>query len=254
MKIVKSKICTCVLYAHAFWIPIIHCDIFSALCKLQELPGKEKELISTFDRFLSKKRETSDIRDLKRFVDDMRYANKLISKNPRCLENPVNSYKFLYRIVAVWGQRLQQYSNCSVQDNTSLPYFINSVYNNSQSMSTWPNQTDLDGAGLALIRIGNAYNINSRRFHSGIFASSTISNLTGFDVLNIGLTASRVDHLYDAKKWLTDAIHLLSTERNTIDLIVRAYRSLGNIYNRLNAPQLAVDVLKQALTIGKYIY
>ncbi|XP_050388575.1 prolyl 4-hydroxylase subunit alpha-1 [Patella vulgata] len=241
-----------VYLAFVCWIVDFHLcfgEVFTAICKLRELPAKEQALIATFDRFLKDQKENYAINELKEFVEKMREENRKVLNDSHYVENPINSFQLLYRTVHIWGEKLSQYLHYPTYNNKSLPYFMNSVFNNTQQMSSWPKQFDLRGASMALVRLRYIYNLDIEDIRHGRLPTSQTHGLSGNDLLTIGQTATQFDNQAEAILWLTESIAVLSKDPQNNELVIRAYRSLADIFVRFNAPHMALDMMKTALHI-----
>lgn len=187
-----------------FWIiKGTNCDVFTAFVDLENALRLQQKMSGQILNYINK--EENRLSELKKIADDFQQHSELGLSDPEnFLGNPINSFLLVKRFTHGWQEIERKLRN----DTSDLL-----LYEMQDDLKFMPDETDLTGAIMALIRIQDTYNIPVSTLASGILAGvKTAEALTAADCFELGRTLYFKNDYYHAMLWMDEAANLNDLE------------------------------------------
>ncbi|XP_044727086.1 prolyl 4-hydroxylase subunit alpha-2 isoform X2 [Chrysoperla carnea] len=238
----------------------INCELYTAIVDLEELLDSESILITTLDDYINN--VESKLKHL-RLYQQKYYNEHLIAKQniQEYLSNPINAYLLVKRLTTDWKHveyLIEDLSN--VKDDYPL------ILNNSKSDNNeeeekngglkLPNDEDLNGAAVALIRLQDTYRLDTNAIANGILNGIQFpTELSVDDCFELGRQLYNNGDFYHTILWMYETkkrFHLYEQEQQkqqqTKYVDILEYLAFS-IYMEGNL-QIAIDLTKELLQLA----
>ncbi|XP_048728685.2 prolyl 4-hydroxylase subunit alpha-2-like isoform X1 [Ostrea edulis] len=215
-----------------------HSDLFSALCKLQELLREEEKLQLS----------------LNRFSKSLKARRLEIGDGTKYIEHPINDFHLLYRFVVEW-QSVFDNIWCETCEVTNAAKDFNfTVQIVHKHLGLWPSMYDMDGASHALLRLWKVYKLNLDDFINGKVQNYTADQpLSDEQVLIVTQYADNNKEDYSEMKWLEALYRRLQKQdgfsRND-SFVIRIARALAASFYKLGISKKSVLLLEPFQSLG----
>lgn len=136
-----------------------HAELFTALADMEELLETESVLISNLENFINAQEIRLDLLRTK-VVEYQREHNEAATDVTTYLSNPVNAYLLTKRLTVDWRE-IESVMTYDV-GNT----FVHNITRYREVLK-FPNDEDLNGAAVALMRLQDTYNLDTHKIAQG---------------------------------------------------------------------------------------
>jgi prolyl 4-hydroxylase len=222
------------------------CDIFSSTAHLQSLMYLERHLVSSMSSYVSKMEST--LEEIKSYLGEFadtagrsEFQGKFASDE--IIGNPLQAFQLVKRLTINWERiqnKMKNYDWKNVEKLTN----IYDVF--------MPNQDDLHGAALALVRLQDTYNLNMSDLARGsIFGYQTQVEMTARDCLYLGKHSFNNGYYGHSIEWFEEAMIRAHREGNTtasVEEIMPFYNMAIEIHDDLESSQRALEKLNETKT------
>lgn len=229
---------------------VLQCDLFSALCKLQDLLREEEKLQLSLNRYISSIQESGqDVPpEILRFSESLKIKRKNIKDGYRYIEHPINDFHLLYRFVVEWQSVFDNIWCKDCEDTEAAKDFNFTVQLVSKRLGLWPSTYDLDGASSALLRLWKVYKLDLNKFINGIVQTYTADQpMSDDEVLTVAKFADSVKDDYSEMRWLEALYKRLQTRDGfsyNQTTVIRVARSLAASFYKLGFPKKGILILE----------
>lgn len=229
---------------------VLQCDLFSALCKLQDLLREEEKLQLSLNRYISSIQESGqDVPpEILRFSESLKIKRKTIKDGYRYIEHPINDFHLLYRFVVEWQSVFDNIWCKDCEDTEAAKDFNFTVQLVSKRLGLWPSTYDLDGASSALLRLWKVYKLDLNEFINGIVQTYTADQpMSDDEVLTVAKFADSVKDDYSEMRWLEALYKRLQTRDGfsyNQTTVIRVARSLAASFYKLGFPKKGILILE----------
>lgn len=229
---------------------VLQCDLFSALCKLQDLLREEEKLQLSLNRYISSIQESGqDVPpEILRFSESLKIKRKTIKDGYRYIEHPINDFHLLYRFVVEWQSVFDNIWCKDCEDTEAAKDFNFTVQLVSKRLGLWPSTYDLDGASSALLRLWKVYKLDLNKFINGIVQTYTADQpMSDDEVLTVAKFADSVKDDYSEMRWLEALYKRLQTRDGfsyNQTTVIRVVRSLAASFYKLGFPKKGILILE----------
>lgn len=229
---------------------VLQCDLFSALCKLQDLLREEEKLQLSLNRYISSIQESGqDVPpEILRFSESLKIKRKTIKDGYRYIEHPINDFHLLYRFVVEWQSVFDNIWCKDCEDTEAAKDFNFTVQLVSKRLGLWPSSYDLDGASCALLRLWKVYKLDLNKFINGIVQTYTADQpMSDDEVLTVAKFADSVKDDYSEMRWLEAMYKRLQTQDGfsyNQTTVIRVARSLAASFYKLGFPKKGILILE----------
>lgn len=229
---------------------VLQCDLFSALCKLQDLLREEEKLQLSLNRYTSSIQESGqDVPpEILRFSESLKIKRKTIKDGYRYIEHPINDFHLLYRFVVEWQSVFDNIWCKDCEDAEAAKDFNFTVQLVSKRLGLWPSTYDLDGASSALLRLWKVYKLDLNKFINGIVQTYTADQpMSDDEVLTVAKFADSVKDDYSEMRWLEALYKRLQTRDGfsyNQTTVIRVARSLAASFYKLGFPKKGILILE----------
>eukprot|EP00058_Branchiostoma_floridae_P022142 XP_002607632.1 hypothetical protein BRAFLDRAFT_84679 [Branchiostoma floridae] len=230
----------------------VDAEVYTALSDMEYLVHMEKDLLEYLDQYIQ--REEDRLNRIKTFRSRVKKVSQMAMEEPSThLHHPVNAYLLVKRYTREWPL-LEAW----IQEDTA-EHFRNNM---SKVKESFPSFEDYIGAGRALLRLQDTYDLSTQNFANGKMSSeiATTTRLdTGFtkspelssdDCFEVGLLAYNDQDFYHVALWMEESLARFQpdpTSEHTKDAILDhlAYASY-----RLNNIERAYQATKELLRVN----
>ncbi|XP_062605458.1 prolyl 4-hydroxylase subunit alpha-1-like [Saccostrea cucullata] len=231
-------------------------DLFSAICKLQDLLREEEKLQISLNRYISSIEETGQTLPpgITRFSESLKIKRQTIGDSTRYIEHPVNDFHLLYRFVVDWQTVFDDIwcEHCEVTD--AAKDFNFTVQLVTKRLGLWPSKYDLDGASHALLRLWKVYKLNLDDLINGRVVNYTADQpMSDDEVLAVTRYTDRVKDDYSEMKWLGALYRRLQGQdgfSKNDSGVIRVARALAASLYKLGLSKNASLVLEPFQSLG----
>lgn len=122
--------------------------------------------------------------------------------------NPVNAYLLIKRLTSDW-----KYITHLMKSNTA-EYFIRNITQGRENNAVkYPDEEDLEGAAVALLRLQDTYKLSTKELSKGIVAGDTVGTpLSAQDCFEVGRAAYNQKDYYHTLQWMMEALEKIGYE------------------------------------------
>uniref|UniRef100_A0A914BYM0 procollagen-proline 4-dioxygenase n=1 Tax=Acrobeloides nanus TaxID=290746 RepID=A0A914BYM0_9BILA len=198
----------------AFGLCIMIChgagDVFTAMVDLENLLAGEADMTAqVLDEYIAS--ETYRLQQLKSF------ANEYLSKNhnfdegrdENVVTNPINAYLLIKRLTSDW-----KYITNLMQSNNAEYFIKNITQERLNNQVKYPDDEDLDGAAIGLLRLQDTYHLNTKDLANGVVAGNNVGKtLSGQDCFEVGRAAYNAKDYYHTLEWMQEALDRIKIEK-----------------------------------------
>ncbi|XP_054165484.1 prolyl 4-hydroxylase subunit alpha-1-like [Oppia nitens] len=235
-------------------LPLISCELFTALVHLEKLLNTEKQIVGSLEEYLSA--EEQRLKQLRRLSKHYSELNLIASKDTESyLANPINAYLLVKRLTTDWKE-----VEALIQSDKR--HIIDVLQQNE----TFPSAEDLSGAAEALLRLQDTYKLDTTSLANGFIpVMDTKKNelevgvqppeiripLSSNDCFELGRQAYINQDYYHTVLWMQEALDRLEREDLPTDLnraIILEYLAFST-YQKGNV-RLALQLTHQLLDIS----
>lgn len=229
---------------------VLQCDLFSALCKLQDLLREEEKLQLSLYRYISSIQESGqDVpNEITRFAESLKIKRQNIKDGSGYIEHPINDFHLLYRFIVEWQSVFDNIWCKDCEETEAAKDFNFTVQLVSKRLGLWPSSYDLDGASSALLRLWKVYKLNLDEFINGVVQIYTADQpMSDEEVLTVAKYADAVKDDYSEMRWLEALYKRLQTQDRfsyNQSTAIRVARSLAASLYKLGFPKKGILILE----------
>lgn len=154
-----KKIFVTLLITCSILIQNINGELFTALAEMEELLETETVLISNLENFINAQEIRLDLLRTK-VTEYQREHNEAAADVTTYLSNPVNAYLLTKRLTVDW----REIESVMTYDVGSS--FLQNITRYREVLK-FPNDEDLNGAAVALMRLQDTYNLDTHKIAQG---------------------------------------------------------------------------------------
>ncbi|XP_035658589.1 prolyl 4-hydroxylase subunit alpha-1-like [Branchiostoma floridae] len=234
------------------WQASVGAEVFTAVCDMEYLVHMEKDLVDSLDQYIL--HEEDKLNRIKTFQSRVKKVYQMAMEEPSThLHHPVNAYLLVKRYTREWPL-LEAW----IQEDTA-EHFLNSM---SKMKESFPSFKDYMGAGIALLRLQDTYDLSTQNISNGNMSSeiAIATRLdTGFtkspelsseDCFEVGRLAYMDQDFYHVALWMEESLARFQpdpTSKHTKDAILDY---LASASYRLNNIERAYQATKELLKIN----
>eukprot|EP00058_Branchiostoma_floridae_P022143 XP_002607633.1 hypothetical protein BRAFLDRAFT_59428 [Branchiostoma floridae] len=220
------------------WQTSVGAEVYTALCDMEYLVHTEKDLVESLDQYIL--HEEDKLNRIKTFQSRVKKVFQMAMEEPDThLHHPVNAYLLVKRYTREWPL-LEAW----IQEDTA-EHFRNSM---SKVKESFPSFEDYMGAGIALMRLQDTYDLSTQNISNGNMSSeiATATRLdTGFtkspelssdDCFEVGLLAYNDQDYYHCALWMEESLARFQpdpTSKHTKDAILDYLASASYLLNKI---------------------
>lgn len=126
----------------------------------------------------------------------------------KIVTNPINAYLLIKRLTSDW-----KYITHLMKSN-SAEYFIQNITQGRTDNSVkYPDDEDLEGAAVALLRLQDTYQLSTKELSEGIVDGDSVGKpLSGQDCFEVGRAAYNQKDYYHTLQWMEVAMEKIKKE------------------------------------------
>nr|XP_053628395.1 prolyl 4-hydroxylase subunit alpha-1-like isoform X1 [Cherax quadricarinatus]XP_053628396.1 prolyl 4-hydroxylase subunit alpha-1-like isoform X1 [Cherax quadricarinatus]XP_053628397.1 prolyl 4-hydroxylase subunit alpha-1-like isoform X1 [Cherax quadricarinatus]XP_053628398.1 prolyl 4-hydroxylase subunit alpha-1-like isoform X1 [Cherax quadricarinatus]XP_053628399.1 prolyl 4-hydroxylase subunit alpha-1-like isoform X1 [Cherax quadricarinatus]XP_053628401.1 prolyl 4-hydroxylase subunit alpha- len=188
-------------------------EVYTAMTDIGRLLTTEGEMIRAVENYIIA--QESKLEKLRRDVYEMERVHDEAARSPEAfLGNPINTFLLVKRLTVDWTD-LQ---NIMTDDSMGK-----AMLNNLTSMADflhWPDEEDLNGVAVALMRLQDTYNLDTSQLARGhIYGKrQAYRELTAADCFELGRQSYNGGDHYHTMLWMNEALKRQEMESNkTVD-------------------------------------
>ncbi|CAH1246425.1 P4HA1 [Branchiostoma lanceolatum] len=191
----------------------VDAEVFTALCDMEYLVHMEKDLVDSLDRYIQQ--EEDKLNRIKTFQSRIREVSQMAMEEPtRHLHHPVNAYLLVKRFTRDWPL-LEAW----IQEDTAEDF----LYNMTKVKESFPSDEDYIGAGKALVRLQDTYDLSTQNIAKGKMGEIATATRpdTGFtkspellaeDCFELGRLAYVDQDYYHCALWMEESLARLQPD------------------------------------------
>lgn len=191
-------------------LPVLtHGEVFTAMTDMSHLLTTEGEMIRAVENYIIAQEEK--LEKLKRDLYEMERVHDEASLSPEAfLGNPINAYLLVKRLTVDWAD-LQNI----MTDDSMGKAMLNNLTNMAEFLR-WPDEEDLNGVAVALMRLQDTYNLDTSQLARGqIYGKKhAYRELTAADCFELGRQSYNGGDHYHTMLWMNEALKRQETESN----------------------------------------
>ncbi|XP_057214475.1 prolyl 4-hydroxylase subunit alpha-1a [Triplophysa rosa] len=221
-----------------------HSDFFTSIGHMTDLLFTEKDLVTSLKDYI--KAEESKLEQVKQWAEKLDALTATATQDPEgFLGHPVNAFKLMKRLNTEWGE---------VEDLVLKDMSDGFISNLTIQRQHFPNDEDQTGAGRALIRLQDTYQLDTQTISSGDLPGVSTdlpykSTLSVEDCYELGkISYSEADY-YHTELWMAQALKQLDEgEDSSIDVVTVLDYLSYSVYQQ-GELERALDNTERLLTI-----
>jgi prolyl 4-hydroxylase len=215
-------------------------DVFTSLAELPKVLHAEHTLATELRQYVEVEQMSLD--RLKRLADDFEvHSAQALADPEKHLGNPVSAYLLIKRFASDWNTIIEK----DIRTNATEEFLLNV----SSKTNVFPDQQDLDGAAIALLRLQDTYALTTAKLANGDLQGVQNSpRMTAEDCFQLGSVAYNKQDYYHTILWMEEALRteeeesVKTVDRSTLlDYLSYSVYMQGNVRRALN---LTIDWLK----------
>lgn len=210
------------------WATQVRAELFTATSDLEKLLVTERETISALSRYIEA--EQSRLEKIQRLKIELESLWKLAERDAGFVYNPVNAFLLVKKLTADFGEAKTLIFNPGSDE----------VIKNLTAEVIFPDNEDLDGAAVALLRLQDTYALDTSRMANGMIApgANESPRLTADDCFELGRQSYVKEDFYHTMLWMQEALERLNTtsqenqeavKADILDYLAYATFRLGNV-------------------------
>ncbi|KAI1715402.1 2OG-Fe(II) oxygenase superfamily domain-containing protein [Ditylenchus destructor] len=226
----------------------VRADVFTAMVDLENLLTSESSNTANIIQHYIE----SEQRRLNRLKDFATAYEKRNRKNVEFqdleqVSNPVNAYLLIKRLTSDW-----KYVQNLMHGNSAENFIKNITQGRLENAVKYPDEDDLDGAAIGLLRLQDTYDLKTADLANGIVAGESVGRgLSAQDCFEIGKAAYNARDYYHTLLWMQEAIDRLPLDRSgPKESDVLEYLAFA-LYHQGN-PKRALSMTKRIVEIDPY--
>uniref|UniRef100_A0A646QE87 procollagen-proline 4-dioxygenase n=1 Tax=Hemiscolopendra marginata TaxID=943146 RepID=A0A646QE87_9MYRI len=180
-------------------------EIYTALVDMEGLLGTETELIRFLDEHIQ--REEIRLQKLRQYLNEYEKQHEEARTDiQKYLQNPINAYLLVKRLTSDWKnvERLME---------ANIDHLKN--FTEKKEMFVFPDDEDLSGAAVALMRLQDTYKLETSALARGEIQGTVLSNeLSAGDCFELGRQAYTSGDHYHTVLWMQEALERAENELN----------------------------------------
>ncbi|KAH7729639.1 Prolyl 4-hydroxylase alpha-1 subunit precursor [Aphelenchoides avenae] len=176
---------------------------------LENLLVSESETTSAIiQRYIESENER--LRRLQEFAENYQSQNgEVPTDDTSFVTNPVNAYLLIKRLTSDW-----KYIKQLMSANNADRFIRNITQGRLENSVMYPDEEDLDGAAVGLLRLQDTYQLKTDDLANGIVAGESVGNvLTAQDCFEVGRAAYNNRDYYHTLEWMQEALDRRAKER-----------------------------------------
>nr|CAH0108398.1 unnamed protein product [Daphnia galeata] len=217
-------------------------DVFTAIADMEGLVAAEFELVKHLDTYIQE--EEKRMKQLKGILEEYESMYEEASADvSKYLANPLNAYLLVKRLTSDW-KKVE-----GVMSKNAASAFVKNITQH-RSLLRFPDDEDLKGAAVALMRLQDTYKLDTHALAEGklLGAKKYSRHLTAGDCWELGRQSYNNDDHYHTVLWMGEALNKFEEESNKtvarediLDYLAFSTYKQGNLKEAL---QLTNELLK----------
>ncbi|KAI6189236.1 Prolyl 4-hydroxylase alpha-related protein PH4 [Aphelenchoides besseyi] len=188
------------------FLPLVFCDVFTAMVDIENMLKNEAEATTLIlDRYIQS--------EMQRLAEIREYAERYkldatVKRNISDVTDPVRAYVFIKNLSEEW-KKLK-----SLLHSNDADAFIKNIDKERLSKAIkYPDDEDVDGAALGLLRLQDTYDLSTTDLANGYVGEDwTGKALNAEDCFEIGRAAYNARDYYRCIEWMSEAEARLKIE------------------------------------------
>lgn len=192
------------LLVMALGVSTIQAEVYTSTAQLEHVLRVEREVVAILEDYLQK--AETKLQKIRNYVED--YERIVADDVTQTVNNPLNAYHLMKRLAIDWN-----YIENEMQQ--SEWFNVLTDIRERRSVLHMPQEMDLQGAAMALIRLKQTYHLNVTELARGnLQGIMSQVQLTARDCLFLGRNTMNIGSTEQAVEWLEQAMVLASQEGN----------------------------------------
>ncbi|XP_076051189.1 prolyl 4-hydroxylase subunit alpha-1 [Oratosquilla oratoria] len=200
--------CVVLLVAVVGAAHLANAEVFTSMTDMSHLLHTESEMIRTLENYIVAQEER--IRKMKRDLEEMENFHQVALVSPGgFLGNPINAYLLVKRLTTDWAA----VQNVMTEDSLGQALLSNLT---SGTGIRWPDEEDLNGAAVALMRLQDTYRLDTAQLAQGniLGHKSAYRELTANDCFELGRQSYNGGDHRHTMLWMNEALERYNAEKN----------------------------------------
>lgn len=210
-----------------FGICLVNSEMFTAVVDLEKLLKTEAEIVKTLENYINA--EESRLQKIRSLREEYGKIYEAASEDTTSfLANPVNAYLLVKKLTSDWkaaeslllggigkGEDVSCL-NYNIFNNVSFIFkeIIENMTRNRQDIR-FPDDEDLNGAAIALLRLQDTYKLETSALAQGkIKGTKQSPELTAGDCFELGRQSYNNGDHYHTVLWMQEALDRVAEEKN----------------------------------------
>lgn len=195
---------TALLVVLVLGVAMVGAEVYTSTAQLEHVLRVENEVVAILDDYVQK--TEAKLEKLRNYVQD--YERIMSDDVSQTVDNPLNAYHLMKRLAIDWN-----YIESEMKD--SEWFSVLTDIRQRRSILHMPQETDLQGAAQALIRLKQTYHLNVTELVRGNLQGIVSPvHLTARDCLFLGRNTMTMGATEHAIEWLEQAMVLATQEGN----------------------------------------
>jgi len=213
--------------------PVTSADVFTSLAELPKVLHAQHNLAHELRKYVEAEQRRLD--RIKILADDFEVHSAEALQDPeKYLGNPVSAYLLIKRFAADWYRIIDR----DIRTNATEEF----LYNISYTTTAFPDQSDLDGAAVALLRLQDTYALPTSTLANGQLKGVENSpRMSAEDCFRLGSVAYNKQDYYHTILWMEEALNKVEEEKEAtidrptlLDYLSYSVYMKGNVRRALN--------------------
>ncbi|XP_003745760.1 prolyl 4-hydroxylase subunit alpha-1 [Galendromus occidentalis] len=215
-------------------------EFFTATVNLEKLLVTERETVSALEQYIQA--ENARLERVKHLKNDLEGLWKMAERDSGFVMNPVNAFLLVKKLSADFNVVKSMIFHPKSSD----------VIRNLTDEVRFPDDEDLDGAAVALLRLQDVYALDTSQMANGVIApgANESPRLLADDCFELGRQSYVKEDFYHTVLWMQEALERLNTtqynpaevEVDILEYLAFATFRLGNLRHAL---KLTDDLLSK---------
>jgi prolyl 4-hydroxylase len=219
----------------------VKCEIFTSVEQLADNLLAEKKLVNSLEALIIS--EEARLEGLKLKLNYFKTKNAEATYPEEYLANSINAFQLIKRLT----MELEEVEAMVTQNG--YPDFMKTV--TELRRTVLPTTVDMLGAGAALIRLQDTYDLKVSEFSKGVINGIQYNaSLTVEDCLEIGMQAYNGEDFYHAVLWLQEAVRKVALGDSSLELKERILMYLGRSFYKAGHINAALQVTELSVALN----
>ncbi|XP_065191112.1 prolyl 4-hydroxylase subunit alpha-1-like isoform X2 [Sycon ciliatum] len=220
-------------------------ETFTAVTHFKSLISLEQDLSAKLQAYISA--EERELEKLKKLSEEVQsWTNRAKDDYESHLGHPTNAFRLVRRFTSDWREVENVVNNATDEKKDLLQQL-------ETSTDYFPDEEDLTGAVVALMRLQDVYHVNTTRFADGLAGSTQGAVLTVEDLYLVGRSAYNKAQYQNCKKWMQEAIRRLDAFERVSNATKDSLAVRESLYDHLSFSEYKLGNVRRAYRLAKIL-